>query len=133
MLNRQINDFGRRVITREQLAFLDSLADHAVERFNGVRRVDGLSDVSRVVKQRIEIVPVTTPGTTDLGVLVIPAFTELIECEASLLFGGRLIEGFVCIRSSLHARSSFSCIAGNHRILSTRSTAISEFTHMIHF
>jgi hypothetical protein len=50
--------FNCRVIGREQLTLFDHFTDHAIEGFNGVGGVDGLTNIFRVVEQGIEIVPV---------------------------------------------------------------------------
>jgi hypothetical protein len=40
----------------------DGLADHAVERLDGVSGVDRFSNVLRIVEQRVEIVPTAAFG-----------------------------------------------------------------------
>ena len=45
----QINNFSYRFIRREHFAFLNGCPDRAVQRLDGIRRVDGLADVCRVL------------------------------------------------------------------------------------
>ena len=49
ILDCQINNFSYRVIRWEHLVLLDSFADHAVQRLNGIRGVDSFSDVRRIL------------------------------------------------------------------------------------
>ena len=58
----------RRIIGWKQLPLFDRFANDAVQRLNGVVRVDHFSSVLRVVEQRVEILPIGTPGAANLGV-----------------------------------------------------------------
>lgn len=60
----QVHHLQGRGIVRKDLPVLDSLADHAIQRFDGVGGVDHLADIIRVIEQRDEIRPVLTPGNS---------------------------------------------------------------------
>ncbi len=68
----------RRVIGWKQLPLFDRFANDAVQRLNGAGRVDHFSFVLRVVEQRVEILPMGTPGAADPGVFVVPSVREFI-------------------------------------------------------
>ncbi len=54
------------VVRREHFTFLDSMADHAVQRLDGIRCVDHLTDVCRVNEERRQVSPVCLPAPTYL-------------------------------------------------------------------
>ncbi len=69
----------RRVIGWKQLPLFNRFANDAVQRLNGVVRVDHFSYVIRVVEQRVQVLPMGTPGAADPGVLVVPSVREFIQ------------------------------------------------------
>ena len=77
-LYREVYHFAYRVIRREHFAFLDSLPDHAIERFYRISCVDCLADIGRITKEGIEIFPVGPPAFADLGIFVVPGVCERI-------------------------------------------------------
>jgi hypothetical protein len=88
ILDRQINNLSNRVIRREYLAFLNGGPDHAVQRFDCVRGVDGFADIRRITEERIEVFPVRTPAFADLRIFIAPFDRERIQRNQRCLFVG---------------------------------------------
>ncbi len=78
-LDCQVDYLLRRVIGWKQLPLFDRFANDAVQRLNGVGRVDHFSFVLRVVEQRVEILPMGAPGVADLEVFIVPSVREFIQ------------------------------------------------------
>lgn len=74
--DRQINNLPYRVICREHFAFFNGRPDHAVQRFDSIRGVDGLADIRRITEERIEVFPVRTPAFADLRIFIVPFVCE---------------------------------------------------------
>lgn len=59
LFDGQVGDLEGGTVTREDPPVIDRLANHAVERFNGVGGVDRPADVFRVVKNRDDLLSMT--------------------------------------------------------------------------
>ncbi len=55
------------------------LPNDTVQRFDGIRRVDGLADIRWVTEEGVEIFPVCAPALADLRVFFIPDACKLIQ------------------------------------------------------
>jgi len=71
-MDGQVDDLYRGLVMREHLAVLHSLADHTVQRLDGIGGVDLLADVIRIIKQRNQVRPVTMPALADDRVFLVP-------------------------------------------------------------
>ena len=58
----QVNNLDGRAFTWEYLSVSNDLANHAVDAFDGVGRVDRLANFRRILEHRRDVWPVTIPG-----------------------------------------------------------------------
>ena len=64
---------------------LGILADDPVDVFDEVRGVDNLTDLHGELKESCQIVPIGTPGLSDIGVFGRPAFFKGIQAAVGYL------------------------------------------------
>ena len=70
------------------------MPDQAVQRLDGIRRVDHLADVCRVSVERRQVGPVCLPAPAYLWVATVPGSGECFQCLQASFFRGCLIDGF---------------------------------------
>lgn len=74
------------------------MPDYAVQRFNGVGRVDYLTDVRWVGEERGQIGPVCLPTPAYLGIAVAPGTGERFQSLLASFFRRGLMMAFRSIR-----------------------------------
>ena len=86
-LDGQVDNLRFRIFVAKQFPFPDRLAKNAVERLKRIGGVDRLSNVLRVVKQCVQILPMRPPATTDLRIYSFPRPSTLTERLQRFIFG----------------------------------------------
>jgi len=72
LADRHVNPLQGRLLAGVNLAVLGELANHAVDRFDGVGRVNRLADRGRKIEQRDDVGPLGTPLLGNRRILVVP-------------------------------------------------------------
>ena len=62
---RQVEQFAQRLVAWKRSTVFRNLAQTHVHRFNGIARVNHLANLGRIVKERNDALPVTTPALHD--------------------------------------------------------------------
>ena len=77
------------VVTIQTVTELDNngMQDHAVQRLDGVSRVDNLADICRVGKERGQVRPVSLPAATYLRITAVPGIGERFQRLQAWLSG----------------------------------------------
>ena len=93
-LDCQPHHFFHRVVCREHFTLFDRMADHAVYRLDGIRRIDHFAYVRWISEERGKIRPVSLPASAYLRIATVPSRSERFQCLLTCLFRGSLINRF---------------------------------------
>jgi hypothetical protein len=79
VLQPHVQQFDNGLVIGERAAAFQHLPQRIVQRFNGVRRIDGTPDRRWIVKEHRQAIPVSEPARADGGVLGVPAVGEALQ------------------------------------------------------
>ena len=84
-LRGQIHQLGRHLVVGKGATDFQDFAHRAVQRLDGVGRVDDLADLRRVGEETRQLLPVLIPGAVDRRVACVPGLAESGQVLLSFL------------------------------------------------
>jgi len=91
LLYRKVHDLFSGIVGGGKFALFNGFANDADQEFNRIRCVDRFEDIGRVIKQNVEVVPMSPPASAYLQIVFIPAFFKLLKRKQGFTFGDGLV------------------------------------------
>ena len=123
----QVDELCCSIVRRERAPCLDGFADDAIQAFNGIGRVDDLSDRWIKGEERDHFLPCPPPGRGDRSVFRGPFFLKRTELGCCLISGYGPVNRAQIDRDGLKvlpARSSAICLRESPLVSAIRTASL---------